>query len=70
MQFLNRTDAGRQLSARLTEYANRSDVIVLALPRGGVPVAFEVTARLSVPVYGELQNARGFSIRHARGDRP
>ena len=50
MQFRNRTDAGRQLAAQLTEYANRSDVIVLALPRGGVPVAFEVAAKLSVPL--------------------
>ena len=50
MQFLNRTDAGRQLAARLTEYANRSDVVVLALPRGGVPVAFEVAAKLSAPL--------------------
>ena len=50
MQFRNRTDAGRQLAARLTEYANRSDVIVLALPRGGVPVAFEVAAKLSAPL--------------------
>ena len=50
MQFRNRTDAGRQLAARLTEFANRSDVIVLALPRGGVPVAFEVAAKLSVPL--------------------
>jgi predicted phosphoribosyltransferase len=50
MQFHDRTDAGRQLAARLTEYANRSDVIVLALPRGGVPVAFEVAAKLSAPL--------------------
>ena len=50
MQFKNRTDAGRQLAARLTEYANRSDVIVLALPRGGVPVAFEVASKLSAPL--------------------
>lgn len=50
MQFRNRTDAGRQLAARLTEYANRSDVIVLALPRGGVPVAFEVASKLSAPL--------------------
>ncbi|MGB7217639.1 MAG: erythromycin esterase family protein [Vicinamibacterales bacterium] len=50
MRFKNRVDAGRQLAARLAEYANRSDVIILALPRGGVPVAFEVASKLSVPL--------------------
>ena len=50
MQFRNRTDAGRQLAARLTEYANRSDIVVLALPRGGVPVAFEVASTLAAPL--------------------
>ncbi|OFV90196.1 MAG: hypothetical protein A3H95_05205 [Acidobacteria bacterium RIFCSPLOWO2_02_FULL_64_15] len=50
MRFKNRVDAGRQLAARLSEYAHRSDVIVLALPRGGVPVAFEVASKLSVPL--------------------
>jgi putative phosphoribosyl transferase len=44
--FLDRTDAGQQLAARLTGYANRPDVVVLALPRGGVPIAYEV-ARMS-----------------------
>jgi predicted phosphoribosyltransferase len=46
MLFTDRVDAGRQLAAKLTAYANRSDVIVLALPRGGVPVAAEVAAHL------------------------
>ena len=50
MRFHNRTDAGRQLAARLTEYAGRSDVIVLGLPRGGVPVAHEVATRLKAPL--------------------
>jgi putative phosphoribosyl transferase len=50
VQFRDRADAGRQLATRLTEYANRPDVIVLALPRGGVPVAFEVAASLSAPL--------------------
>ncbi|HEX2339504.1 MAG TPA: erythromycin esterase family protein [Vicinamibacterales bacterium] len=50
MRFANRSDAGRQLADRLLEYANRSDVIVLALPRGGVPVAHEVAARLKAPL--------------------
>jgi erythromycin esterase-like protein/predicted phosphoribosyltransferase len=50
MRFHNRTDAGRQLAVRLSEYAGRSDVIVLALPRGGVPVAFEVATVLGAPL--------------------
>ena len=48
--FRDRSDAGRQLAARLTAYANRSDVLVLALPRGGVPVAFEVAHALDAPL--------------------
>jgi putative phosphoribosyl transferase len=48
--FLDRTDAGRHLAARLTHYADRSDVLVLALPRGGVPVAFEVAKQLGAPL--------------------
>jgi putative phosphoribosyl transferase len=40
--FRNRTDAGQQLGARLAAYAGRPDVMVLGLPRGGVPVAAEV----------------------------
>lgn len=50
MRFQDRADAGRQLAARLTAYTNRSDLIVLALPRGGVPVAYEVAQRLHVPL--------------------
>ncbi len=50
MRFLNRQDAGRQIAARLDQYANRSDVLVLALPRGGVPVAAEVAGRLHAPL--------------------
>ncbi|AOJ11180.1 phosphoribosyltransferase [Burkholderia mayonis] len=46
--FRDRVDAGRQLAAHLADYANRSDVIVLALPRGGVPVAYEVAKALRV----------------------
>jgi putative phosphoribosyl transferase len=48
--FQDRTDAGRQLAENLLSYAGRDDVIVLALPRGGVPVAFEVAQRLGVPL--------------------
>ena len=50
MRFHDRVDAGRRLAARLTRYADRSDVLVLALPRGGVPVAFEVATRLKAPL--------------------
>src|SRR5258705_7393971 len=48
--FHNRVDAGRQLATRLAAYANREDVIVLALPRGGVPVAYEVAQALHAPL--------------------
>jgi putative phosphoribosyl transferase len=50
MLFHDRTDAGRQLASKLTAYADRSDVLVLALPRGGVPVAFEVARFLHAPL--------------------
>jgi putative phosphoribosyl transferase len=48
--FANRTEAGRLLTEKLGEYADRDDVIVLGLPRGGVPVAYEVAKRLHVPL--------------------
>ena len=48
--FRDRTEAGRLLAERLVDYANRSDVLVLALPRGGVPVAFEVAKALAAPL--------------------
>jgi putative phosphoribosyl transferase len=50
MQFLNRSDAGRELAAQLVEYAGRDDVVVLALPRGGVPVGYEAAAALGAPL--------------------
>lgn len=50
MRYRNRTDAGRQLAARLAEYGGRSDVVVLALPRGGLPVAHEVATQLKAPL--------------------
>ncbi len=50
MIFPNRTDAGRRLALRLRDYANRKDVIVLGIPRGGVPVAFEVARMLKAPL--------------------
>jgi predicted phosphoribosyltransferase len=49
-RFRNRTDAGRQLAEKLAAYANRPDVLVLALPRGGVPVGFEVARELGAPL--------------------
>src|ERR1043166_7260865 len=48
--FPNRTEAGQQLAERLEKYADRDDVIVLGLPRGGVPVANEVAKRLHAPL--------------------
>jgi predicted phosphoribosyltransferase len=49
-RFRNRTDAGRQLAEKLAAYANQPDVLVLALPRGGVPVGFEVAHALGAPL--------------------
>jgi predicted phosphoribosyltransferase len=48
--FRDRTEAGRMLAETLREYANRDDVVVLALPRGGVPVGFEVAKTLHAPL--------------------
>ena len=48
--FVDRRDAGRVLASRLTKYASRDDVVVLALPRGGVPVAYEVASALGAPM--------------------
>jgi putative phosphoribosyl transferase len=48
--FSNRAEAGRQLAEKLDKYAGRKDVIVLGLPRGGVPVAYEVAKRLHAPL--------------------
>jgi len=48
--FRDRHEAGRLLAGRLAVYADRPDVVVLALPRGGVPVAFEIAAALRVPL--------------------
>ncbi len=48
--FPNRAEAGRRLAEKLEQYAGRDDVIVLGLPRGGVPVAYQVAQRLGVPL--------------------
>jgi putative phosphoribosyl transferase len=48
--FSNRAEAGQLLAEKLDKYAGREDVIVLGLPRGGVPVAYEVARRLRVPL--------------------
>ncbi|MDH0091777.1 phosphoribosyltransferase [Achromobacter mucicolens] len=48
--FRNRREAGLLLARKLASYAGRPDVIVLALPRGGVPVGFEVAAELNAPL--------------------
>jgi putative phosphoribosyl transferase len=48
--FRNRIEAGQLLARTLIRYANQPNVIVLELPRGGVPVAFEVTEALRAPL--------------------
>ncbi len=49
-RFQNREEAGQRLAQALQAYAGRPDVVVLALPRGGVPVGFEVARALGVPL--------------------
>lgn len=49
-QYKDRTDAGKQLAERLAPYKDKADVIVLGLPRGGVPVAYEVASALHAPL--------------------
>jgi predicted phosphoribosyltransferase len=48
--FRDRTDAGQRLATRLTTYTRRADTLVLGLPRGGVPVAYEVARTLDLPL--------------------
>jgi putative phosphoribosyl transferase len=50
MLYKDRTAAGQRLAAELATYANRPDVLILALPRGGVPVAYEVASSLKAPL--------------------
>jgi len=49
-RFANRREAGRELASKLPQYAGRDDVVVLALPRGGVPVAYELAEVLDAPL--------------------
>src|SRR3954471_9488225 len=48
--FRNRTEAGRLLAEQLRKYERLADAIVLALPRGGVPVGFEIAVKLNLPL--------------------
>src|SRR3954451_8052915 len=50
MVFRNREDAGQQLAKQLAAYANRENVVVLGIPAGGVPVAYEVAKALHAPL--------------------
>jgi putative phosphoribosyl transferase len=50
MRYRNRSDAGRRLARELERYAGREEVVVLALPRGGVPVGFELAHALAAPL--------------------
>src|SRR5688572_14289701 len=49
-RFANRREAGLELAPMLRKYGGRNDVVVLALPRGGVPVAFEIAEALDAPL--------------------
>lgn len=50
IKFHDRTQAGQWLARRLTHYANHANILVIALPRGGVPIAFEVAKVLNAPL--------------------
>ena len=49
-KFRDRTEAGKMLAQKLTTYTNRKDGLVMALPRGGVPVGYEVAKKLNIPL--------------------
>jgi putative phosphoribosyl transferase len=59
-QFFDRSDAGELLAEKLSVYVDRDDVLVLALPRGGVPVAAEVAKRLKAPLAYSLYASFAF----------
>jgi putative phosphoribosyl transferase len=59
MKFQDRIEAGAALAGRLRHYAGRSDVVVLALPRGGVPVGYEVASALGCPLEAFLVRKLG-----------
>ncbi len=50
MIFKNRSEAGKKLAAALHDYSGLQDAVVLALPRGGVPVGYEIAAALNIPL--------------------
>jgi len=58
--FRDRNDAGSRLAARLFQYKNRLDVIVLALPRGGVVIGYEIARELNVPLDVLIVRKLGF----------
>jgi putative phosphoribosyl transferase len=58
-QFQNRAQAGRFLAGKLEAYAGQAEVVVLGLPRGGIPVAFEVARRLQAPLAAFLVRKLG-----------
>jgi putative phosphoribosyl transferase len=60
MVFLDRIAAGQMLGTRLGQFANRKSVLVLALPRGGVPVGFQVALALHAPLDAYLVRKLGF----------
>ena len=60
MVFPDRSTAGQMLGARLVQFANEQPLLVLALPRGGVPVAFEVATALHAPLDVFLVRKLGF----------